>query len=224
MVSVVIVLARRLPPIDAPSTGNLGEECRPILLYGAPGAKDARDGGEAWPSRQACLNWECSRLLQNADGRVSSGDGAGAARTLQDGKSLCAENWSTAPEFVRVQTAISASQQRDRLARLEGNARALLSEYADNEIRADAKFRNQNVELVGFVQATIRDKSGRICVAIATDQNDASIALLIQCRFSDRHGSWVARLARGDSVQVRGTVEGLNGNAVVVHDCEPNPF
>jgi tRNA_anti-like len=93
----------------------------------------------------------------------------------------------------------------------------LLGEYKDNEVRADARFKGNMVQVTGIVGDVKKDILNSTYVTVGTG------AFLefptVQCFVKDSMIGRAASLSKGDHVTVRGRVSGLMMN-VLVKDCE----
>jgi hypothetical protein len=95
--------------------------------------------------------------------------------------------------------------------------RTLLSEYRDNEVRADNAFKGKLIQTTGVVVDVKRDVLNQVFVVVGTSrQFDVR---LLQCFFDEDHAKKTASLTQGARVTVRGRVDGLVMN-VLVKDCE----
>ena len=94
----------------------------------------------------------------------------------------------------------------------------LVSEYDDNEIRADGRFKDHVVELTGTVGVVKRDLTDTIYITIGTGKHDEQ--LYAQCFFNDSSAIEAARLRGGDRITIRGRVGGLMMSIVYLRDCE----
>lgn len=92
----------------------------------------------------------------------------------------------------------------------------LLSEYKDNEVRADQKFKGQLISTTGTVGEVKKDVLDHIYVTVGTG------ALFeiptVQCFPVDGQESNAATLSKGDTVKIQGRVEGLMMN-VLIKEC-----
>lgn len=112
-------------------------------------------------------------------------------------------------------------QEQAAVARAKANKTdlpSLLSEYKDNEVRADQKFKGSWIELTGKVGDVKKGIVGDdIFVTIGTG---AMFEIpVVQCFPDKDQASKAAQLSKGADVTVRGRVDGLLGN-VLVKDCE----
>lgn len=96
--------------------------------------------------------------------------------------------------------------------------RQMLSEYDDNEVRADNAYKGKAVEFTGTVSDVKKDAFGSIFVLVGTGKRYESP--LGHCSFADRFAGDVAQLSKGDSVTIRGRVQGLVLANVVIRDAE----
>jgi hypothetical protein len=95
--------------------------------------------------------------------------------------------------------------------------RTLLREYADNEVRADANFKDQVIQTVGIVDDVKKDITNSIYVTLGTGKQFEIPQ--VQCFFDDAQAQKAATLSKGAKIGVRGRVSGLMMN-VLVQDCE----
>jgi hypothetical protein len=93
----------------------------------------------------------------------------------------------------------------------------LLSEYHDNEVRADSSYKGRWIETSGVVGDVKKDIMDDIYVIVGTG-NRFEIPT-IQCFMGKAGASSVAALSKGDKITVRGRVEGLMMN-VLVKECQ----
>ncbi|MFL5348520.1 MAG: OB-fold protein [Hyalangium sp.] len=94
---------------------------------------------------------------------------------------------------------------------------SLLSEYRDNELRADSKFKGHIVEVTGYVQDVKKDLLNLPYVTIGS--GPALEIPKVQCFLTSEHAQKATGLSKGMLATVRGRVDGLMGN-VLVRDCE----
>lgn len=94
--------------------------------------------------------------------------------------------------------------------------RTLLSEYSDNEVRADSAFKGRYVHFDGVVNDVKRDILNTIYVTFGTGR--MLEVPQVQCFFSEAQAPQAARLSKGAKVSVRGRVDGLMVN-VLLRDC-----
>jgi len=92
----------------------------------------------------------------------------------------------------------------------------LLSEYADNQVRADSTFKGRYVQIDGVVNDVRRDVLNTIYVTLGSSQLEV---LQVQCFFNEGQAKRAASLSRGSRVSVRGRVDGMLMN-VLMKDCE----
>lgn len=92
----------------------------------------------------------------------------------------------------------------------------LLGEYKDNEIRADAKFKDKFIKVSGKVDDVKKDILDNMYVTLGTG---AQFEIpQIQCFLEDSELSKAASLSKGAMVTVQGRVDGLLMN-VLVREC-----
>lgn len=96
------------------------------------------------------------------------------------------------------------------------SARELSQAYKDNKVAADAKYKDKVVEMIGIVDNIGKDILDTPYVILGG--STASI-FGIQCMFSKANEPQLATLSKGQSITLKGRVDGeLIGN-VVVRDC-----
>jgi hypothetical protein len=91
-----------------------------------------------------------------------------------------------------------------------------LSEYKDNEVRADGKFKGKVVEVRGVVGEVKKDVLDSIYVTVGTGQ--FLEIPVVQCFIAKGEEERAASLSKGKAITVRGRVSGLLMN-VLVKDC-----
>lgn len=99
---------------------------------------------------------------------------------------------------------------------LKIDAKTLLAEYSDNEVRADSKFKQKFVEVRGTVGEVKKDLTGEVYVTVGTGA-DVEIPML-QCFAKQGALADFAALSREHDVVVRGRIDGLMMN-VLAKDC-----
>lgn len=95
--------------------------------------------------------------------------------------------------------------------------RALLGEYKDNEIRADARYKSKPIQVTGIVGDVKKDILNQPFLTLGTGE-EFEIPV-VQCALTAAAADRAARLHKGDTVTVRGTGNGLLFN-VHVKNCE----
>lgn len=108
--------------------------------------------------------------------------------------------------------AISAAREARQV-----ELRTLLSEYTDNEVRADAAFKGKVIQTSGVVDDVKRDVLNTVYVVVGTGKRYE--ARYLQCFLDEEKTKTVASLTKGSRVTIRGRVKGLMMN-VLVEDCE----
>lgn len=101
------------------------------------------------------------------------------------------------------------------------DAKDILSEYKQNEVRGDAKYKGKIVAITGKVGEVKKDVLGAIYVTV--DTGDPLELETIQCFAKQGQEKAIAALNRNDRVTVAGNVQGLMVHLVVVKDCELHP-
>jgi len=113
----------------------------------------------------------------------------------------------------RAETATPEPAEQARAIPLK----TLLSEYKDNEVRADQQFKDQLISTTGKVGDIKKDIMNHIYVIVGTG---AMFEIpTVQCFPSDGQEGKAAALSKGDTVTVEGRVSGLMMN-VLVKDCQ----
>jgi hypothetical protein len=95
--------------------------------------------------------------------------------------------------------------------------RKLLSEYGDNEVRADEAFKGRVIQTSGVVGEVKKDIVGDTYVLVGTGRQFELPVL--QCSLNSNQVKKAATLTKGARVTVRGRVTGLMLN-VQAGDCE----
>lgn len=126
------------------------------------------------------------------------------------------------PGIAAAKAAIKAAEEAKARAAIEAATvkvpiRTFLSEYRDNEIRADALYKGKLVQVTGRVSDTKRDILNNIFVTLGTGRMFEIPE--VQCFFENRWASAAAQLSKGQTITVRGRVDGLMFN-VLVKNCE----
>lgn len=105
------------------------------------------------------------------------------------------------------------STDETRIAELRAEAlllkvpiKTLLSEYKDNEVRADSKFKDKIVQVPGVVSGTMKDAFGGVHVLLGTGV--AFEVEKLDCAPAPGQLEAILALSKGDQVTVRGRVSG----------------
>lgn len=93
----------------------------------------------------------------------------------------------------------------------------IIADYKANEVRADAKWKDHTVKIVGFVGDIKKDIVGSSYITIG--MGAAFEFPRVQCSLADGQEQAAMNLSKGQGVGVRGRVAGLLGN-VQVRECE----
>jgi hypothetical protein len=114
---------------------------------------------------------------------------------------------------------ITQAAEKPKEAQLTVDIKDLLSEYKDNEIRADQKYKDKIVVVGGVVRDVKKDIMGKPYVILG-NLGDSRIREIpsVQCFTTDEDAATVASLSKGDVAVVRGRVQGLMMN-VLIKDC-----
>lgn len=129
---------------------------------------------------------------------------------------------TVAPGIIRAQAAVEAAELAKIRAAIDAATlkvpiRTLLNEYSDNEIRADALYKGKLVQVTGRVSDTKRDILNSIYVTLGTGRMFEIPE--VQCFFEDDWARAAAQLSKGQTITVRGRVDGLMFN-VLMSNCE----
>jgi putative nucleic acid binding protein len=120
-----------------------------------------------------------------------------------------------------VAAPIASAVAAGRVYPLDVSVGELLSEYKDNEVRADGKFKGKLIETHGKVGDIKKDITGGIYVTIGTGgQFEMPV---VQCFVAAGQEEEAAKLSKGQVITVRGKVDGLMMN-VIVKSCVINPM
>lgn len=91
------------------------------------------------------------------------------------------------------------------------SADQLYNDYNSNEVAADAKYKGKIVLISGIIQDIGKDIMGQAYVVIG----GKGFIDGVQCLFTKGEEFSVARLSKGESVTIKGEVEGKMGNVLV---------
>lgn len=94
--------------------------------------------------------------------------------------------------------------------------KALLKEYAGNEVRADAAYKGTKIRTAGVVGQIKKDIAGDPYITLGTGK--ALEIPSLQCFLADDQASAASSLSAGERVTIEGRVDGLLMN-VLVKDC-----
>lgn len=95
--------------------------------------------------------------------------------------------------------------------------KTLLSEYKDNEVRADGAYKGKVIEVSGKAGDIKKDVLNKIYITVGTGQT-LEIPV-VQCMVSDAQTAKASALSKGTAVTVKGKVKGKMMN-VILEDCE----
>jgi len=93
----------------------------------------------------------------------------------------------------------------------------LLSDYKNNEVRADGVYKGKLIQTSGSANDIKKDIMGGMYVTVGTGKSFE--IPVVQCQLGENEAKKAANLNKGDKVTVRGRVTGLLMN-VQVEDCE----
>lgn len=94
----------------------------------------------------------------------------------------------------------------------------MASDYKENEVAADAKYKGKLVELSGTVDTIGKDISDTPYIAFETE-NQYEVINRVQCMFKDGDTQALSAVSKGQKITLRGTVSGSLGN-IIVKDCQ----
>lgn len=97
------------------------------------------------------------------------------------------------------------------------SADQLMSDYANNEIAADNKYKNQTLEISGLVQSVNEGILSDPYIVIVPTENTAFSG--IQCHFNESQAQELSTLNSGQSITVEGTGNGEILGEQMVEDC-----
>jgi hypothetical protein len=94
----------------------------------------------------------------------------------------------------------------------------MASEYKANEVSADAKYKDQLVEISGTVDTIGKDIVDTPYISFETE-NPYEIINRIQCMFKNEDTVALSAVSKGQKIRLRGTVSGELGN-IIVKGCK----
>ena len=92
------------------------------------------------------------------------------------------------------------------------------ADYKENEVAADAKYKNKTVEISGSVDTIGKDILDTPYIAFQT-ASQYDILDRVQCMFSKSDEAELAAVTKGQKITLRGEVSGKLGN-IIVKGCE----
>lgn len=107
----------------------------------------------------------------------------------------------------------SSAAEEEAPAAMEVALGALLAEYKENEVRADARFKGNTVVVTGQVGDVKKDIMDQIYVTLGTGKQFE--VPVIQCFIAKGYEGKAAALSKGDTITVVGRVEGLMMNVLM---------
>jgi hypothetical protein len=119
-------------------------------------------------------------------------------------------------------TVPASVPERNRPERpaLRVDAKEILAEYADNEVRADGKFKGKLIHVSGIAGDIKKDITGGIYVTVGTG---AMLEIpTLQCFAKEGQEAAFAALSKGQKITVDARIDGLMMN-VLGKDCIVNP-
>jgi hypothetical protein len=125
--------------------------------------------------------------------------------------------WALAQRSERAAAAAATAAAQRAANAKQVEIRTLISEYADNEVRADAAFKGKLIQTTGVVDDVKRDVLNTVYVIVGTGKRYEARA--VQCFLDEDNAKTVSSLTKGSRVIIRGRVKGLLMN-VLVEDCE----
>lgn len=92
----------------------------------------------------------------------------------------------------------------------------LIGDYNDNEVSADARYRDKRLVVTGVVESIAKDIVDTPYVALSADGE--TLFPVVQCMFGTNSLNQLASLRKGMKITVEGTCQGKTIN-VLVRDC-----
>jgi tRNA_anti-like/GYF domain 2 len=140
----------------------------------------------------------------------------GAKGVSDASEAVRSANGATAQQRAAAATVATATAKEEE-APTAVLLKTLLSEYKDNEVRADQQFKGQLIVTSGKVGDVKKDFLNHIYVTVG---NGGPFEIpVVQCFPIAGQESKAAALSKGDTVTIQGRVDGLMMN-VVVKDCQ----
>lgn len=102
---------------------------------------------------------------------------------------------------------------------IEVTANNLYSEYEANEVAADRKYKGNTIIVSGEIQKIAKEILGKPYVILGGE----GFLDGVQCVFDRNQEGAVAKLSKGQSINIRGKVSGKLGN-VLLDNCEIHSF
>jgi hypothetical protein len=90
-------------------------------------------------------------------------------------------------------------------------ADALFSEFKENEVAADAKYKGKIVVVSGVIQAIGKDVMDQAYIVLG----GGGFLDGVQCTFTESQNASVGSLTKGESVSVKGEISGKMGNVLI---------
>ena len=97
------------------------------------------------------------------------------------------------------------------------SANTLAAAYTANEVAADDKYKGKELTVSGTVESIGKDITDTSYVTLAASGDIFGV----QCMFDDQYKGQLAKLQKGQRVQLHGTCKGKTLN-VILADCVPN--
>lgn len=121
-------------------------------------------------------------------------------------------------QSAEVQAAATAAQNGENPSAnvLDVELTTLLSEYEDNEVRADSSFKKKIIRVTGRVDDIKKGLGGSPYITVGTGK--AFEIPQVQCSLAKESEGVIANLSKGDTITVVGRVSGLMMN-VHLSDC-----
>jgi hypothetical protein len=137
------------------------------------------------------------------------------AAVTRNERPTASSSGSTAPTTGVVNAAAPAERERRDFTDVQIGT--LLSEYKDNEVRADSQFKGKYFRVSGVVDAVAKDMMNSMYVTVGTG---AAFELpKVQCMLRSDQATMASKLSKGSRTSVMGKVEGKMMN-VLLRDCE----
>ena len=116
-----------------------------------------------------------------------------------------------------VATNSTTSNQQQVQPAIQVSASKLMEAYKANEVAADAVYKNNKVEVTGYVNTIGKDILDNPYIALSTGEQYAINT--VQCMFSKADEASLAKVSKGQQITLSGTVSGKLGN-VLVQGCQ----
>ncbi len=120
---------------------------------------------------------------------------------------------TTSPPSTATNSQNSTSQPAPVVEAIKVTALELSNAYKANEVAADAKYKNKQVEITGTVESIGKDVLDTPYIALESYQY--AIIDKVQCMFSKSDEPQLATVSKGQKIILSGEVSGKFGNIIV---------